>query len=74
MDSGMVLGGTGKWGLTIYACIGRSDELIFASIFDVDGAHACMETLTRRTHGGISYELIDWMDGIPLKDIAAYTY
>jgi hypothetical protein len=28
----------------IYACIGRSDELIFAGIFDVDGARACMET------------------------------
>jgi hypothetical protein len=26
------------------------------------------------THGGISDELIDWMDGIPLKVVAAYTY
>jgi hypothetical protein len=71
MDSGIVLDGTGKRGLMIYACIGRSDELIFAGIFDVDGAHSCMESLTRRTHGGISHELIDWMDGIPLKVVAA---
>ena len=41
----MVLNGTGKWGLMIYACIGRSDELIFAGIFDVDGVHACMRVL-----------------------------
>jgi hypothetical protein len=48
MDSGMALKGAGRRGLMIYACIGRSDEMIFAGIFDVDEAHACVESLTRR--------------------------
>jgi hypothetical protein len=33
-----------------------------------------MHGVLEGTHGGISHELIDWMDGIPLKDVAAYTY
>jgi hypothetical protein len=30
-----------------------------------------MHGVLEGTHSGISHELIDWMDGIPLKDVAA---